>query len=762
MVPLSIAVTLLAAGLTFVVQPLVGKLLLPWYGGASAVWTTCLVFFQVGLLAGYLLAHLVTSRLGVRRAAVVQVAIVAVPLLGLPIGLTASPASPPGADPTVWLLAVLVLAVGAPFVALTTTTPTLQAWLAGAGAPVARAGAFRLFAAGSAGSLAGLLIYPLVVERSLDLTDQTRWWSIGYVVFAVLVTIGALVVVRRARPGPPDERPAPATSAGGPSSDGPERRTRLDWVALAAIPAALVVGTTAHLSVDVAAVPLLWVVPLAIYLGTYVLAFAGPRPIGLRLADRLLPVLALGAVLTLFDVGDLPLGIVFAAQLGALAAVGLACHGRLVLAKPGPDELTGYDLAIAAGGALGGILAGLAGPLILPVPMEGAIALVLALVVRSRPIPWSTGESAAALPVGAPAGPWTVAPAAPAAHLPLVIPIRIRSIAGRIPFLGRYAIAGTILLVLLLAVDPHLPAGLVVATLLVGLLLGLAGRPLVFAAVVGGLVALSVAALPPTLDTVRTFYGVHRVAADASGRHALFAGTTVQGLQRYLPPDLRDRPIGYYHPASPIADVMAALGQGDGSLHVGVVGLGAGAIAAYGRPADELTFFEIDPAVEAIARDPRLFTYLADSPARIAVRMGDGRLGLAAEPPASFDLVVIDAFASDAIPVHLLTREAIATYLERLRPGGLVAFNVSNRYVALEPVLAAVARDLGLAGLTRIDDPPLASAGDADPSQWVVLSADPAALDGLVPLPGWRPLVPPAARAWTDRYSDLFGAMIGS
>ncbi len=766
MVPLSIAVALLAAGLTFVVQPLVGKLLLPWYGGASAVWTTCLVFFQVALLAGYLLAHLVSSRLGARRAAIAQVAIVAVPLVALPIGLPSTPTPPPGADPTTWLLGVLVLAIGAPFVALTTTTPMLQAWLAGAGGPVARTGAFRLFAAGSAGSLGGLLAYPVVVERSLDLTDQARWWSAGYAAYALLMVVGAIVVVRRAdadrhdtvdppaADAPAADRPRPAPAGGpGPVRVGPLARMRLGWLTLAAVPAALVVGTTAHLSLDVAAVPLLWVVPLAIYLGTFVLAFAGPQPIGLRLADRLLPALALGALLTQFDGGELPLGIVFAVQLGALAAAGLACHGRLVLARPGPDGLTGFDLTIAAGGAVGGILAGLVGPLLLPVPLEGAIALVIALAVRASPIPWPSGSRS---------DPSSVASAVPSARSMSALRARLGRAAGRVPFVARYAVVAAILGVALLAVDPSVPTGLLVGGLLVGLLLALAGRPLVFSAAAAGLVVLSVAALPPTLETVRTFYGVHRVAADASGRHALFAGTTIQGLQRYLPADLRDGPIGYYHPASPIADVVAVVGERGASIRAGIVGLGAGTIAAYGRPSDDLTFFEIDPAVVTIARDPRLFTYLADSPARIAVKVGDGRLALAAEPPATFDLVVIDAFASDAIPVHLLTREAIALDLARLRRGGLVAFNISNRYVALEPVLAAAARDLGLAGIARVDDPPLALAGDADPSHWVVLAADPTALEGLASRPGWRPLAAAAGRAWTDRYSDLFGAMTGS
>ena len=623
--------------------------------------------------------------------------------------------------------------------ALTTTTPVLQAWLAGTGRPAERLGAFRLYAAGSAGSLLGLLAYPTIIERSLDLVDQERWWSAGYLVYAVLIVVGAIGVFRR--PASFDRYvPAPVTTFV------PELvtvRARLGWVALAAIPAALVVGTTAHLSTDVAAVPLLWIGPLAIYLGTFVLAFGGRRPVGLRLADRLLPLLALAAIVTMFDGGDLPIGIVFAAQLGALAVVGLVCHGRLVLARPGPGGLTGFDLAIASGGAIGGILAGLVGPLILPVAVEGAVAL------RPRPGgPRSPDPRAVTRGDGSfatrlhPAAPGTVRQAG-------AVPGLVRHRGGRGPRdRARSSTRGSR--------SASSPAACS------------SGRPL--PSPVGRWPSRpsppASSSCPwrpsrPTLRSVRTFYGIHRVAADPTGRHALFGGTTVQGLQQYLPVDLRDRPIGYYHLAGPVADVVAAVRERTPSVRAAVVGLGAGAIAAYGRQGDELTFYEIDPAVVAIARDPGLFTYLADTRARVTVVIGDGRLGLAAGPAGSDDLVVVDAFASDAIPVHLLTREAIAIDMARLRPGGLIAFNVSNRYLDLEPILAAAARDLGLSGMGRVDDPPPDRAGDADPSHWVVLAADRAALTDLAARPGWRPLVAPAERAWTDRWSDLLGALIG-
>jgi hypothetical protein len=730
MVPFAVATATLAALLAFLVEPYVGKLLLPTYGGAAAVWTTALAFFQAALLAGYAIAHLATRRLGLRRAVAVEIVLVGAGLLALPVALPAAAAPPVGTEPAVWLLGILTVTVGAPFVALASTTPTLQRWLVAAGGPAVRAGAVRLFAASNAGSLVGLVAYPVLVEPNLDLADQARLWAAGYALFAGLVAVGGLRVLRRAVPDDP--------AAIGPSAR-PPLRTRLAWIGLAAIPAALVVGTTAQLTVDVAAVPLLWVVPLAVYLATFVLAFAGPRPIGLRVADVLLPPLALGVAIGLFSAASLPLWFPFSVDLGALACAGIVCHGRLSLARPIPERLTEYDLAIAAGGALGGLMAGIGAPLLLPVPIEGLVALAVALAAR-----WGGGWpiEGQVEPVG-----------------PRRSPVkRLVAATGRAPFLLRYLAALVVLGIATLGFGSRADPGVVLAVAVLGLLLGLARWPVAFAGAFAAVIGLSLAVIPPTLESVRTFYGERRVVEDAAGRHALFAGSTVQGIQRYVPVELRSDPVGYYERAGPLGDVVTTVQARVAAARIEVIGLGVGALAAYGRPGDTLTFHEIDPAIVTIARDPRLFTYLADTPAQVDVVVGDGRLGIAAAPPSTDDLIVVDAFDSDAVPVHLLTREAVALYVDRLRPGGLVAFNVSNRFVALEPVLAAVARDLGLAGLARIDDP-APDRPDADPSHVVVLAREPADLASLAGRPGWRRLVEPHGRAWTDRFSDLFGAL---
>ena len=733
MVLLSIATAGLAAFLAFAIEPLVGRLLLPTYGGAAAVWTTALVFFQGALLLGYATAHVLIRVLGVRRAAFVEVGVVGIALLALPVALPPAAAPPPGTEPAFWLVGVLALTVGAPFVALATATPTLQQWTAAAGGAQARGGAFRLFGASNLGSLAGLLAYPVLIEPNLDLDAQARLWTFGYVAFVAAIGTGAVVLARRT-PGRDERR-----LADGPRPSG---RVRVGWIGLAAIPAGLVVGTTAQLTIDVAAVPLLWVGPLAIYLLTFVLAFAGPRPIGLRWADLLLPPLALGLVLTLFAGLAVPLWLTFTVALGSLGCAGLVCHGRLALARPVPERLTEYDLAIAAGGALGGLLTGIIAPLVLPIPIEGALALVLALAVRR-----GSRSSDASEPTEGGGG---------------TQPLGRRSVAALAgtPFLLRYAVAAVVAVAGLASLGVGLDPGVILGGLVLGLLLGLARWPAAFAGAFGLVVVLALLLIPPSLTSVRTFYGERRVVEDGAGRHGLLSGTTIQGIQHFRQVELRREPIGYYHRGGPLADVVAAVQARGPNSRIQVVGLGAGAIAALARPTDSLTFYEIDPAVVAIARDPRLFTYLADALGPVEIVVGDGRLGLSSAAAAGSDLVVIDAFNSDAVPVHLLTREAVELDLARLRPGGIVAFNVSNRYVDLEPVLAAAARDLGLAGLARIDEPGPADA-DADASHVVVLARDPAALSTLSGRPGWRPLAAPVRRTWTDRFSDLFGVLVG-
>jgi hypothetical protein len=671
----------LGAALAFLLEPLIAKMLLPSFGGTAAVWTTALVFFQSALVIGYAIAHVSLRALGERRHAFFQVAVVAVALAVLPIAVPTWTRPPDGAPVAAWLILVLVAAVGLPFVALTTNGPTIQRWYADL--PVAGAAEpYRLFAASNAGSLLGLIAYPTLVEPNLDLAEQARWWAAGYLAF-VGISVVCAVMLRRALRGTNGEIAQAQTTrsehAGWrvePPDEPITARRRAGWILLAGVPTALLVGVTSHLSTDVAAVPFLWIGPLSIYLVTLILAFARAKPIGLTVATLLLPVAAVLVPLSFSDFGSiLPIELVFAIHLSTLFLAGLALGGRLAIARPSPRHLTEYSLLVALGGALGGLAAGIVGPLVFAVPLEEQIALVVALLLVPG-IGWAAGT-----------------------------------------------------------------------------------RRVASAAIVGAALVVALATAPPALLTERTFYGIYRVVEPGPGRHVLYSGTTIHGMQ-VLTPDGATEPRSYYYRGGPLGQVMTALLADARPVRIGAVGLGTGAVAAYGRRGDRIEFIEIDPAVVAIARDPRLFTYLSDSKASVEVVVADGRLALERTPPASFDVLVLDAFSSDAVPVHLLTTEAFATSMAAIRPGGVIAVHVSNRYLDLEPVVAAAARDLGFVAITGLDVEPITTEG-ADASEWVIVARSYAEVADLTSGIDWRTARDLGRAAWTDRSSDLLGALAG-
>ncbi len=644
--------------------------MLPTYGGTSAVWTTALVFFQSTLLAGYAWAHLGLSSLGVRRHAWLQVGLVIAAAGLVVLAPLAVPgfARPPSDAPTaLWLVLVLAAMVGVPFFVLSSASPATQRWFA---ALPGGAEPYRLFAASNAGSLIGLVAYPTLVEPNLDLPDQARWWSIGFAVFAA-ATAGAALVVRRS-----GHEPTTAAESGEPDDQAatrPSGRQRAFWVALAAVPAALLIGATTEISTDIAAVPFLWIGPLVVYLATLILAYARAEPIGSTVGAIALLPLALLVALRRLDVVDLAIGPSIALLLATLGAAGLALHGRLAGDRPTPVHLTGYTLHVALGGAVGGIAMGIAAPILFRVPLEGLVVLALAVLLVSR-----SG--------------WQ----------------------------------------------------------------GYAGIPVIVA--IGVAVAAGVGGAPDVIRLDRSFYGVYRVDEPRPELHVLTSGTTIHGRQTFEGP-LAGEPLSYYHRAGPLGEVIESLQAERSSLRIGAVGLGAGAIAAYGRPTDSFRFFEIDPTVVDIARDPASFTFLADSPASIDVAVGDGRLELESTSAEAFDLVVLDAFSSDAVPVHLLTVESFEVAMRTVAPRGVIAVHVSNRFLDLEPIVAAAARELGFVSIIGSDSPAPELADLADPSQWVVIGRSFADLAGLVEGDRWRTAHADGRRPWTDRYSDLIGAL---
>lgn len=701
----------LGAGLLFMVQPLAAKLVLPSFGGSATVWSTSSLLFQVLLLLGYVYAHVSTRRLGARWQPRAHLLLLALPLLVLPIALPAQAAPPADGSPVLWLLRTLVLLVGLPFAVLSATGPLVQRWYAWSDGPRADDPYF-LFAGSNLGSFAGLLAYPFLVEPHLTLTQQRVGWSVAFGGFLVLMAACALTV-RRPRRGVPG---AAATPRPAPPSRGQLAR----WCLWAFLPSSLMLSVTAHLSTDIAAVPLLWVLPLAAYLASFVAAFARTaRSVPARLVVPCVTVAVTTGVTSALGSSRLApvVVLVVVANVLSVALAGFAAHARLAASRPEPEHLTLFYLVVSVGGALGGLLNGVVAPLLFDGTWEHllTVALLPVLAVGVLPPTWTRRRvlAVAATPV---AGLAVVAAAR------LVVPGTVDLATGAI------LVGAVVLAVVVGWLTLRAPAALTVTLLLASL-------------------AVVVVEERASLLTERTFYGSYRVQ-EVDGTHRLLHGTTVHGSQ-FLDPRLAGTPTTYYASDGPFGDAVAASDARD----LGVVGLGAGAIAAY--DVDRVTFFEIDPVVADIARDQRWFGYLEDSAADIDVVVGDGRLAAASVPEGSYDLLALDAFSSDSIPVHVLTREGVQVFLDRVRPDGALAVHISNRVFDLRPVLAAHARDLGLRAV-------MGTGGEgpgAVRSEWVVLTRSDAVADDLLARDRWQPLPTTPTVTWTDDYSSVLSVL---
>jgi len=759
----------LAAALVFWVQPMLARELLPILGGSPAVWTASMVFFQAGLLGGYLAAHglglLGRSRPRLALAAHAGLALGAIALL--PVGVRSADVTGP---PALWVLWALLLAAAGPYVVLATVSPLVQRVFAAADHRLSH-DPYPLYAASNAGSIVGLLAYPLVIEPRLDLASQGRVWSWLFVGVAVLLVAGAAASWPRVRR-------AGEVDAGS-ENVAPSWRCRLAWVGLALVPSSLMLGVTQHITTDLAAVPLLWVIPLALYLGTFIAAF-GVRGAWLgRATRRAAPVAAVGlAIAMLLDARE-PLWLVVLAHLAAFTVAALLCHVRLVALRPPPLRLTEFYLLVALGGVLGGVANALVAPAVLDSLLEYPLAFAAAMLALPAAGARRGAGKAARKGDGANPGRGTRGGGRDGAGAPregvlaslalgaaitggFGVALLAFAAAGLAPLSGsatlaeRAALVGPAALVLYLVHARGRAFALALAgVLVVGHMAGGSGR---------------------TIHAERTFFGVHtvdRLRVDREGApplifHQLRHGSTTHGLQAFVPGGGLE-PLAYYHRRSPIAEVFALIdGQAAPRAHhrldrVALVGLGTGALAAYGRSGMAITAYEIDPAVVRIARDPSLFTYLADSPAdRVEVVLGDGRLSLASHEGAPYDLIVLDAFTSDAIPVHLLTVEAFGVYLSRLAEDGVLAVHISNRYLDLEPVVAAAADRLGLAATMRADARDAAESAQTGrfESVWVMLARSPEALGPLIERARWRPPRSPAGfTAWTDDSSDLLSVL---
>ena len=729
------ATTFLSAFLLFLIQPMFAKMVLPLLGGAPSVWAVALLFFQGALLIGYGYAHLLVRRVPTASTGFVHLALSAFAFLFLPIAIPEGWSEPPPGDAYLWQLGLFAVAIGVPFAAVSANAPLLQAWFSRAGHRQS-ADPYFLYAASNLGSLIALLGYPFVFEPVFGLRTLAIVWTAGFA--ALVLALGLCFLRVRAAAEENGETEAGVDVANATLRDAPTWNARAGWVGLAFVPSALLTAFTNHIATDVASAPLIWVVPLALYLMTFVIVFREraliPRPI-------LLVVHAAAAILALLQLAQTEKETWFYAAgygVAAFVASTLVAHRTLYEARPDARHLTEFYMWMSAGGVLGGVFAALIAPRIFSEVFEYPLLLALTFACRPGAMDLMSRSRAswagmAALVVAGWAaitwGPWL-------------------AFDYDIHFGGWGATAGIAAGFALVAValwnsPPHM-----------------------LVAVLG--MYLTVVLLPSGVhrgDAQRSYFGVYRVVQSGDGEfNVLQHGTTLHGAQR-----IRDEegnsvadttPATYYHPDSPMASAIrltSLINQHESVKgKFGIIGLGAGSLACYSAPGETWRFFEIDPVVVQIAKS-RNFTFLANCQPDADVVLGDARLTFAREEDASYDLVVVDAFSSDAIPVHMMTAEALALYASKLKDRGVAVLHISNRYLDLEQVVAATLPilDVELHALVMED---FEDEGYVKTSSTVILiGKDKATIERFRLVEGSRDIASPAVRPWTDDFSDILG-----
>lgn len=718
--PLFVATILGSSFLLFLVQPMVARIALPRLGGAPAVWNSAMLVYQALLLAGYAYAHRL-SRLAPRRQAITHIVVLLVAALWLPIGLAAW-TLPQAISPALWVPWLLGISIGPLFFAISAQAPLLQRWFS---LSFADRDPYALYAASNFGSFAGLIAYPLLVEPGMTLVSQRWLWSAGYVVVGVMVLACAGQLTNRAAPVISTERSAP-----------PTRGRFLHWIVLAFVPSGLMLATSTTITTDIVAMPLLWVLPLGLYLLSFTVAFAARR----FLADTLTfvaPVVILLAGTVLVSGNGSAEFLNAGLALLLLFLVSVALHAEMYRLRPEVDRLTGFYLAMSIGGALGGVFAGLLAPLIFDWTYEFPLLILAAGALVPQ---WHLVPGMARLWQGAQ---------------------RVR--------IGTLAVA-LLMAVLLTAVLAHpqvfeedaslLRAGIFVIIVFVGLLV-LGTRSAFVVALAGALLAFGgyrsiLLSMEPNART-RSYFGIYTIR-HGPGVTQLAHGTTVHGTQLTGTPERLRAPTAYYVPGSGVGQAMLAAPSLYGpQARIGVVGLGAGTLACYARPGQHWRFYEIDPAVVRIARDTGEFTFLGGCLPGVPIEIGDARLSLANDPAASLDVLALDAFSSDAVPMHLMTREAFATYARVLSPSGVLLVHISNRFLDLEPVVSAAAVAGGWQAAELVYRPAHGTTERETVSQWLALSRDGRVIRTLHARDATWAGVPryPRFTPWSDDYSSI-------
>lgn len=722
--PLFLITILTGSFLLFLVQPMIARMALPRLGGAPAVWNSAMLVYQALLLAGYAYAHRLT-REPARRQATIHIALFAVALLWLPLGL-AGLQPPADGSPIFWVPWLLIASIGPLFFVVAAQAPLMQRWYALSGN---EGEPYALYAASNIGSFAGLIAYPLIVEPFTTLASQKWIWSGIYLALMALVAICALQLWRNSANTPDAPKIAEERSHIG-------WKRRLYWIALAAVPSGLMLSTTSHLTTDLMAMPLLWVIPLGIYLLSFSVAFADDR-IFANIFTRMAPVVLVIAGSFVFIVWGKAAINGMVASLSLLFVVAVSLHAEMYRTRPAPSELTSFYLMMSVGGVVGGLFCAILAPLVFNWTWEHPILILAAAVLLPK--------------VGL-----------------ITLDHKNRKIVVTMVVLGIIALALAVYGVLAEPAEITVTK-VVLASAIMAIGIVTAGFRLPFLLSVAALLTINGGWSNFTKSTdgsrMRSYFGTYTVT-DSGNARWLMHGTTMHGMQ------LRDeptRPISYYPATSGVGISLTKAPELYGpTASIGVVGLGTGTLACYRKPGQYWQFFEIDPLVIEIARERKIFSFLDRCAPDVPITLGDARLTLAQVPQGKFDMLALDAFSSDSIPLHLLTKEAFATYSRALKPDGLLLVHISNRYIDLNPVVAAEAKANGWHAALRHDSPTdaLMKKGDRA-SQWIALSRDPkklAELTGKVQkiknryyiADQWLALDPPGdTDPWTDDYASV-------
>ncbi len=718
-----------SALLLFSVQPLFTKMVLPRLGGSPAVWSVAMVFFQSLLLAGYAYAHVLMSIKNRIIPVVIHVLLLAAAFVTLPLSIASGWGAPPSSGYAIWLLGLFAVSIGLPFFALAANNPMLQAWFIRTGHPDG-GDPYFLYASSNIGSFLALLSYPLLLEPMFTLHTQNLMWTSGYGILILLIASCGLLLARS---------PVVAVASRTADSDAPAPTwlQRVRWIFLAAVPSGLLIAVTAHISTDVAAAPLLWVLPLSLYLLTWVLVFQSRPLVPHDWMLKLQPFAIAGVMVLLAVGGEQNLLLTLGGHQLCFFIIAMASHGELARTRPGPSYLTGFYVALSFGGMVGGLFAGLVAPYTFTWIAEYPILLALAVLCRPPGASSLRGSGWV----------WAVVMAITVLVIGLAYgngAITMKIEANRV-WAVTYVALAFIILALLWRLDRWKLAAVVAA----------------------GLVLIRIyPADDGRVETVRSFFGVHKIVVTPSGRyHVLMHGTTIHGAEKFFnadgtPVTGRPEPISYYHKDGGIGQAIDAIRQRKGGpIRVAVIGLGAGTLACQSQPDENWTFFEIDQTMVDTARDPKYFNFINACEPTMKPVMGDARLTFAKEKDGTYDLIIVDAYSSDAIPVHLATEEAMAIYKSKLALQGAVLMHVSNRHLDLESVAVGIAEENDLKSWVFNED----SGRDDEyifTTDVVISARDAADIGRLAHDPKWEFTEATEGQSvWTDDYSNVLGAV---